>query len=953
MAKTKLFSAGSSLAAVMTVSLFGAAAPAALAQSSEEEIVVTGSHIRGTPEDAALPVDVIGREELQQLGTPTVTELVRNLPVAQGLIGETNQFDTRGGQASVGATTINLRGLGSPRTLVLINGRRHVADSIIGVDVNAIPSNAIGRIEVLKDGAAATYGSDAIGGVVNFITRRDFEGLELSASHQFIDGSDGDSEIGAVWGIGDDNFNLMAALQFSHRGKLQAIDRDWAVRPFLENVQGGWSSIGHPGTFLGANPVTGAPTTGFNPDPQCNLLGGFSAGGFCRFQYTFFDNLIEETDLLRGMATLDLDIGSSTLHVEGLFANQDIDDWNTSPAYPPQVLLGNFVPATHPGLIDMFAQNPAFAAAVGNGPVIFWGRYAGVDGIFGEPETGIRENDARRLAASLTGPISDALDYDIGVSYSDHAYHLTVDDMYVQRFGFALRGLGGPGCDPSTGTPGVGPCMYYNPFSNAIQTSAVTGGTNPQFNPAVANSPVLLEWLTDTLEATTTYKLLVFDAAISGETGWTLGGGPVGFALGIQARNEDYKVEVNDITNLNLNPCPWTDPTATTTVPPLTTSLVCPSPTGPFAFLSGTFPEAFDRTVYAGFFELVFPFTDAFNVQFSGRYEDYGGEVGSTFDPKLAARWQLTDNIALRGSASTTFRGPPQGFLSGRGTALAFVGPTNAFKAIDTLGNPNLEPETALATNFGVLVNAGGFTGSIDYWRFDFQKPFQVENFSQIVTAYVSGLCADGQANAATPTCLALRSHIFPTGTLASGIQRIEVQWINGSDITTSGIDFLAQYDWEWGATELTLGVQGTYTLEYESDDFVDSNGVVIAPGDDFVGYLNEGTPFQPLIQLRGNVFASLTNGPHNFRYVARYVDSYQDRDSGVVSPASLRNIDAQWTHDIHYNLDLFDGNTRLALSVINVADEDPPQTSTDLNYDPYTHNPFGRMFKVGLTQRF
>lgn len=948
MAKSNLFGAGTALAAVFTATMFGAAAQPALAQGTSDEIVVTGSHIRGTPEDAALPVEVIGRQELEQLGSPTVTELIRNLPVAQGLIGETNQFDTRGGQASVGATTINLRGLGSPRTLVLINGRRHVASALIGVDVTAIPSNAVGRIEVLKDGAAATYGSDAIGGVVNFISRTNFEGLELSGSHQFIDGSDGDSEIGAVWGFGDNQFNIMAALQYSHRGELQAIDRDWAVRPFLENVQGGWSSIGHPGTFVNTT------TFSFNPDPQCNALGGFSASGFCRFQYTFFDNLIEETDILRGMATLDLDIGQSTLHVEGLFSMTDIDEWNTSPAYPPQSLLGNVVLPSHPGLIDMFAQNPAFATALGGGaqPVIYWGRYAGVDGVDGgQPEKGVRENDTRRFSASLSGPLSDSIDYDVAVSYSDHEYHLTVNDMYVERFGFALRGLGGPGCTPSTGTPGVGPCQYYNPFSNAIQTSAVTGGTNPQYNPAVANSQALLDWLTDTLESRTTYELLVFDATISGETVWTLPGGPIGFALGAQARNESYEVEVNSVTNLNINPCPWTDPYAVTIG--LTSTLACPSPTGPFAFLSGTFPEAFDRTVYATFFELVFPFTDAFNVQFSGRFEDYGGTVGSTFDPKLAARWQLTDNLALRGSASTTFRGPPQGFLTGRGTALAFVGPTNAFKAIDTLGNPNLEPETALATNFGVLANVGGFTGSIDYWRFDFQDPFQVENFTQIVSAYLASGCQDGGAGVGTARCDALRSHIFPTGIAGAGIQRIEVQWINGSDITTSGIDFLAQYDWEWGSSAVTVGLQGAYTLEYESDDFVERNGIIIAPGDDFVGYLNEGTPFQPLIELRGNVFASLTNGPHNIRYVARYVDSYVDRDPGTVLPASLRNIDSQWTHDIHYNLSLFEGDTRFSLSIVNATDEDPPQTSTDLNYDPYTHSAFGRMIKVGLTQRF
>lgn len=716
---------GASLAALM-------AGGAAYAQDEggdelrQKTVTVTGSFIAGTPEDAALPVDVIGAAELQDIGSPSVNEILRNLPATQGLIGETNQFDTRGGQGNEGATTINLRGLGSARTLVLINGKRHVSTPVIGTDVNFIPSSAIGSIEVLKDGAAALYGSDAIGGVVNFRTRSDFEGFEVRASHQFISDSDGDSEFGAIWGHSADRFNIIVAGEYSHRGELNIKDRDWALLDFASNPQGGWSSIGNPGTLINPAFIPIAQSIGQPPvifgdvDPNCNALGGFNTpiaatgGGICRFQYTFFDNLIEETDQYKLMSEVNYEINPETnLNVQAAWSSLEIPNWATSPSYPPQSLINTRVDATHPGLVDLIAQNPAFGTALGPSPTgdyAYWGRYAGVGGLFGEPQRGIRETDQLRLTAGLDGSLFDGgINYDVSVGWSQRERFSETPDMLVERFAFALDGLGGPGCDPATGTPGVGACEFFNPFSNAIQMSAVTGQANPQYNAAVANSPELVNWLTEPLSSTITDELITFDAVFSGQTGWELAGGTVGWAVGAQSRNEKYTVELSDNANLAINPCPFNDPASitngnATAVGPTS----CTAPTGLFAFLSGSNEQDLERTIYGVFGELAVPVSDNFDVQLALRFEDYGGDVGSTIDPKIAAKWQINDMFALRGSASTTFRGPPLPFLQGRSTALDFVGPTNAFKAIDTVGNPNLEPEKAFATNLGLLFESGG-----------------------------------------------------------------------------------------------------------------------------------------------------------------------------------------------------------------------------------------------------
>ena len=165
-----------------------------------EEVVVTGSLLKTTPEDAALPVDVITNEALKDQGSPSLVDLVRTIPsVSGGNIGESNRFL---GGAAAGVATINLRGLGLTRTLSLMNGERLATVTAAGgqefVNVNVVPTIAVGQVEVLRDGAAATYGSDAVAGVVNFITRKDLDGFEVSGKYALIDGSDGDYETSAA-----------------------------------------------------------------------------------------------------------------------------------------------------------------------------------------------------------------------------------------------------------------------------------------------------------------------------------------------------------------------------------------------------------------------------------------------------------------------------------------------------------------------------------------------------------------------------------------------------------------------------------------------------------------------------------------------------------------------------------------------------------------------------------
>jgi iron complex outermembrane receptor protein len=963
-----------------------AAAPApAPGPQADEEIVVTGSYIRGTPEDAALPVDVTSLDDLKEVGAPSVAELIRNLAYTSGNLAETNQFGAGGGgQAQEGVLTVNLRGLGSARTLVLVNGRRLAPGEAIGSDLSILPKSAIGRLEVLKDGAAATYGSDAIGGVANFITRENFEGFEINVSEQFIRESDGDHEVALLGGWGNERVHVMGAFEWSHRSKLRFNERDWGILPEPSNPQGGWSSIGNPARIIpqsnlaisAANPL-GLLSAGA-PDPNCALLGGAVSGPACRFQYTYFDNLVEDQDNYKVFVETNVDLTDTMkLHVEGLYGLMDMPEWNSSPSYPPQSLFGpdRLISPSHPGLIDFKAQNPTFfptipAIPVANQSVYALNRALGVQGRNGgKPLSAERETTQWRLSATLSGELFDgALGWETAITYASRERFLGGSDMYVERMAFALDGLGGPSCNPSTGTPGVGPCMYYNPFSNAIERSAVNGAVNPQFNPAVANSPELEKWLFGDANSTTTNTLLVWDGVLDGQIPWfSLPGGEIGWAFGVQVRREEYEVALIDEVDLDVTPCPFNDPFSVTLGNiSLTNFNNCQNglttATGPYAFLSGTREVNEDRVIWALFGEVSLPFHETFDAQLAVRYEDYGGSVGSTVDPKLSLQYRPLDWLAFRGSVSTTFRGPPQSFLSGRVTSLQFIVPANAFKAVDYVGNPDLDPETALTSNVGMILEWEGLYASVDYWRFKFEKPFQLESFGQIVSAYSAASatnpggqgCFDGGAGAPiggpiTPVCQGLRAHIFPTGIAPALLERVDSNWINGSDINTSGIDFYLQYEFDdlLGGT-LTFGSTGSYRLEYESDDFVDIVGIPLAPGGDFNGLINDGTsPFQPLPELKTDVFTKFTRGNHTATIVGHYTTSYVD-----VAPSlpTLAKIDNFFTVDMHYVVRLFEESTALSFSILNVSDEDPPRASTDLNYDPFTHDGRGRMFKIGLT---
>lgn len=405
----------------------------------QQTVTVTGSFIQGTPEDAALPVDVLTAQDLKLEGNPTVTDLIRNLGPSSGADGQTNQFASNGLE---GTSNINLRGLGAGRTLVLVNGRRQTfspygigEQAQLFVNTNNIPSAAVGRVEVLKDGAAALYGSDAIAGVVNFITRDDLDGFELAADYQVFDGSDGEYKISGSYGLQGENFNWVTTLEYQKRSEVPLLEKDWAISSFADNPVGGFSSLSNPGYYVDLG------TGGAVSDAAgCTALGGTLAP-FCRFQFTQFDNLVEEEEQLKLFTEYNREVGGGDLHLEFLYSNIEVPEWKTSPSYPPQALTSQVVPATHPGFLQYQADNPgAFTGA----PALFIGRIFGWGGnpLTGGANEGIREYDTYAASGSYAGTFANDVNYDLAVSYSTSEGYRLTNDAYVGGLTAALNGFG-------------------------------------------------------------------------------------------------------------------------------------------------------------------------------------------------------------------------------------------------------------------------------------------------------------------------------------------------------------------------------------------------------------------------------------------------------------------------------------------------------------------------------
>lgn len=1023
---------GASLCALL---LSGAAVAASAAEADAkaatdvEEVVVTGSFLASSLESQAQPVETISAGDLAAKGNPSLMQLVKTLPGAGSSPGESNRFDNNG----TGFASVNLRGLGPSRTLTLLNGQRLVAPpqpgSFLGGggDINFIPTNVLSRVDVLRDGAAATYGSDAIGGVVNFITRRDLNGLALEAENAFIKGSDGDQFIAAAFGRKFERSNLLLAASYRERSVLTADKRDWGIRDFAAtNGAGGWSGNSNPGNYQ--DPVTGAFIF---RDNGCAQLGGVLTRGAtlnngganvpvnpllpetttnattCRIQFTPYNSIVNPQETYNLYAEFNTEV-SDTLrfHAEAGWMRNMVDNRLSpsngfSTAFPTPISLGGTsgslrppdgrlfvplnIPARNPGLRDLYtvcaAPLTAAQCALMAGPngvdaaqsafrPVFYGGSSPDNPDPHELET--YDITSWRTSAGFAGdaPLGIAWQTNLTFMNSKRVYHRwEIVPTLVQ---LAVNGWGSLASDPTSCSPAertlanagntaVG-CYYYNPFTNGVATSAVTGATNPYYrggaNAALVNNKDALYGMYRDFTNTFTNEMVTADLVLTGALDmFRLPGGSPTWAVGTQLRRERYVQDYKGVSNVDS--FPYTD-SVDDGLP------VGPFRTGAMAGVGVAANSDLHRRVLAQFAELKVPILDTLEADFAVRREDYS-IIGTTTNPKVSLRWQALDWLAFRGSASKTFRAPPAGTESAScfGNNINVLG---AFRPISFCGNPDIKPEKANTYNVGAIVKVGGFRSSVDYFRIEFKDQLTTEDGASLVNAFFPG----GSAAGCTDTSLAAlkaRFTFIDNVCAPANYLGLKVFNVNGPRTTTDGIDFKASYSQDdvlVSGSHWDVGVDGSYLMSYKRGDFtlLGAPQVVFERGRNLAGTYNFNS-YNVYSRLKANAYLNFNRGPLTLRWQMTYAQGTRADVGNALfiqvadptQPAGARldrigRLKPIIRHDLIGTYQTSWGST-VTLSVLNVLDKDPPFAPSLVSYDPTQADPLGRVIKLNIRHQF
>ena len=891
--KTKLSLLSAAIATQLLTAQTGALAQEQAVKESEVELImVTGSFVRRSENfESPSPLAVIDAVAIDSIGAKNISDITQTLTINTGAQNNPDAFTQN---ATAGTSNINLRGLGVASTLVLLNNKRQVVnaqptnDGLNFVDTSSlVPMIAIGRMEVVKDGASALYGSDAVAGVVNFITKQDYNGAKITADYQ--DGAHGNNKeylLQGLWGATSENSSVLAAISYTNRSPLFISDRR------LSRPKDDTSALGNPGSYF-------VPAFGNIPvvDPGCEAFGGTldrraPAGtlpggleiGLCGFDFGPYYSYVADETRVNAYVKADYDLSDDVTWTTEVSFARNRAERGGAPSFP--ILTSPVVPANHP---ENFLGLPMafFGRAEGNG---FQGDAANT------------ESDTFRFSTMLQGELDNGF-WEVSYTTGVNDFMFKVPDVLNTEFNLALNGLGGSDCNPLTGTAGVGSCEYFNPFSTSYTTAP--------------NSQYVVDSFTGEEVIDSKAEMQVFEAFASVDA-FDMSGGTAGFAFGMQYREDKLSQDYDALANQDS-----------------------------FTFVIGNPDFDGKLDVYALFGELALPVSTDLDVQIALRYEDYGGTIGDTIDPKLAMSWRATDDFSVRASVSTSFRAPTVFLRNGGATTLQQltdpIQQASAFAAVRTAGNEDLKPEKSTAYNVGFSFEpVADLSVEVDYWSFSFEDLIIQENAQAVLTA-----------NPQDPTRV-VRAGDPLTGPLL----QVNNTYVNASSLDTSGLDFVTSYKISTDMGDFTPNINATYITQY---DLVDPQaGKVEAAGRRNFTNIGVSSP-----ELRMNVGLNWRNEAHSANLFVRYVSSYDDDQNcanGTLSVGGcadgFKSIDSHITIDAQYNVNLGDimgTETSYLLSVggINITDEDPPQVFTNSGFDSKVHDPRGRQVYVRLAVEF
>ncbi len=925
------------------------------ATKGEEVIVVTGSAIERREVTTASPVSVVDREKLEAAGITNVGDILQKLP-SQG-----NALNAQNNNGGDGSTRIDLRSLGTQRTLTLINGRRVVPGGLgadDSVDIGAIPLAVIDRVEVLKDGASAIYGSDAMAGVVNIITRNDFQGTEASiyaATSQHGDGTNYD--LSFVTGQSSKHGNVMFSAGYQNQDAVMAGDRPFAATTSafdfatgMATLSGSSSTPGgriSPGTDAAGNPI---------PIPGCSnsATGGFCTadgmGGFRNFiqptatqfndAYNFqtLNYLFTPSQRINLFSTGHYDLTDNT-HVffEAAYNNrhseqQLAEEPLTTELFGIPISADSVYNPLHTEIDEYHRRLTEFGPRTFTQDVNTFRGVVGLDGKVPEDAPAFKNwkweisfNGGRTSATQSTSGdlILSHLQNALGPSFFDPT------NNGAPTCGTPTAPIGG-GCVPlSLLVPG----QVTKDMINYLTFTGVQSGFNDQ--------------------RTT-------QAVASGQLIKLPNGGDVSMAVG-----GDYRHEQGGVT-----------PDPLTATGDTTGNAISPTEGSYHAF------EGFAEVSVVPVSGL--KYAQWLEIDAAARAYDYSisnNNSGGTY--KVSGLWRTAGGIALRGTYGTAFRAPsvaelflgradsfplvedpcdaapPSGSPPPSGNAATEcqkegVKPGTVFgtgqQRSQIGGNTALQPETAKIGTAGIVLEpVTGLAITLDYWNINIDNAI-----STLPVQTILANCYGPPPSAAQQKFCGLITRAPGNGSILD----IQDTVNNAGGLATSGLDFAVAYGYKNSLGRFRGAIEGTYLFKYNLD-----TGALGPDGKEQILHGKGNYDLGVLPDLKFNLLGSYVHpsgigGGFNVRFIDSFQECDQDNCNGQVASMNLtRQVSKYLNADIFldYTFKSSQGTTRIAAGINNIADASPPiiYNGAALNADESAYDFMGRQFYVRLSQLF
>jgi outer membrane receptor protein involved in Fe transport len=894
-------------------------------------VVVTGSLIRRVDLETASPVVMIDRQDIANTGKPTLGDVLQQLPSIRGNATNTQNNSNGGGVASPlteggdGASRVSLRGLGTGRTLVLINGQR-----MLNADMNLIPQAMIERVDVLAEGASTTYGSDAVGGVVNFILRNDFNGAEVTLNDGISSHGDGQRHgFSLTMGRSTDKYSLAGGIDYNKYNAVPATRRDFSkAQLYLSGGQvvvAGSSSI-PAGRMQIPDSLAGrfdCPATG-----QVTLASGdgTSLDDYrCRnpddtFNYAAFNYIQVEQKRTDGFILGSYNLTDNVTAFLDVFYNHT-NSAGQDAAAPVGTGDGLIIPSSAPfnpfGVT--FSQNV----------------------LPGDPDSGYTFQTRLTGAGTRIHPYTTSTGQAIGGlrgRFGDSSWNWNV----TLNYGHTARTQ-----------------RDENELSIPDLQAAIDRGVNI-FDQANNGEALSAGALTATYEKFESLRQIQFGA--DGEL-WSLPAGPMQLSVGGLYRKQTM--------NYTVDPFAVLDPVTTTCA---ILQEACGSP----GRGSDNVKELFAETLIPLLSNV--PGAYSLNVDLGIRASDYAS-AGSTTNKKIAIEWRPIQDLLVRGTISEVFRAPnldqlyngrslvqpalndpcvhlPAAELAAHAAACQYVpvnwngndvAQVNTFYSGARVVGANLKPEHGKSVDFGLVYDPAwlpGLNTSLDFWHI-----YLYDTLVPIDGRTVVNACFD---NNASPFCAFI--HRQDTTTRNPGqVFVIDTPVVNLGSLSTSGIDFTINYKiphFNFGSVnpgDFKVGLDTSYTSTFKN------SATPGQPGEETIEYAGTLSPqFGNISRWRAAATINWALGNWDAQWRTRYISSVTALQADAATNASLPMASVVYS-DLQLGVAVPTIHTRFDVGVDNISDRRPPlyYQNGQVNTDTATYETMGRYYWARATLRF